>query len=278
MFADARDEKRLGEASTRYLVSPAAPAYVHEFKPQARIIAMLRNPVDFIYALHNERVSQGEEQVTDFASALALDDERRAGTPATRRAPTRSAPSIAIWPSSASNSSAGWTDSEPRGYTRSSSRTLRMDTAGEFRRVLEFLEVDPEYQPETFEVRNRSHRRRGGLGRKAFDSPPAQWVAHGLIPTLIGKNATSRLARRFRHSRFNRRPNPRPPLPPELRRSLQADFRADVQLFGRCPLERDLETLRFDASRTPAGEPHLTRRGCRRAFRPLETQRPSSCR
>ena len=253
LFADARDEKRLGEASTRYLVSPAAPAYVHEFNPQARIIAMLRNPVDFVHALHNERVSQGEEPLTDFASALALDDERRAG----RRLPAGSNPLGAVYRDMAlfGEQLQRWLDrfGAERVHTIVFDDFAR-DTAGEFRHVLKFLEVDPEYQPETFEVRNRSHRRRGGVVRKAFDSPPAQWVAHGLVPKLIGSNATSRLARQFRHSRLNRRPNPRPPLPPELRRSLQANFRADVQLLSRL-LGRDLETLWFDGSQLAAEEP-----------------------
>ena len=48
LFADARNEKRVSEASTRYLVSPRAPSLISDFQPAPRIIVMLRNPIDVI--------------------------------------------------------------------------------------------------------------------------------------------------------------------------------------------------------------------------------------
>ena len=59
LYENARDEKRVGEASTSYLVSHAAPQAVHDFAPDALIIAMVRHPVDLMYSLHNERVLTG---------------------------------------------------------------------------------------------------------------------------------------------------------------------------------------------------------------------------
>mgnify|MGYP003290565205 CR=1 FL=1 len=44
LFADARDEKRLGEASTSYLMSEGAPARIRAFQPDARIIASKTRP------------------------------------------------------------------------------------------------------------------------------------------------------------------------------------------------------------------------------------------
>ena len=66
LFADARPAQSAGEASTRYLVSRMAPGLVHDFTPDARAIAMLRNPVDLVHALHNERVSLGAEPILRF--------------------------------------------------------------------------------------------------------------------------------------------------------------------------------------------------------------------
>jgi len=79
LYDDARDEKRLGEATTRYLVSHDAARLVHDFAPDAVAIAMLRNPVDLVHALHNERVSQGNEPITDFEEAMAADAPRSRG-------------------------------------------------------------------------------------------------------------------------------------------------------------------------------------------------------
>src|SRR6187551_2293912 len=90
LFADARDEKRLGEASTRYILSPAAAAQVKDFQPDARIVAILRNPVEMIHSLHGELVSTGDEDITDFAEALAADHDRAEG----RRLPPGANPLI----------------------------------------------------------------------------------------------------------------------------------------------------------------------------------------
>ena len=79
LFDDARGEKRLGEATTRYLVSPKARGLIRDFAPDALAIAMLRNPVDLVHALHNERVSQGNEPITDFEQAMAADARARKG-------------------------------------------------------------------------------------------------------------------------------------------------------------------------------------------------------
>lgn len=246
MFEGAGDRARAGEASTRYLVSHVAPGYIRQFEPRARVIAMLRNPVDFIYALHNERVSQGAEDVADFAAALALDDERRAG----RRLPPGSNPLGAVYRDNAryGEQLARWLEVLPAQQVHVIVfDDFARDPATEFRKVLEFLGVDPDYRPATFAVRNPSHRLRGGLVRRLLNSRPAQFVAHGLLPRLIGQNATSRVANRFRHSRIVRRPNPRPPLAEDLRRSLQAELRPDVERLSGL-LGRDLVTEWFGSA------------------------------
>jgi hypothetical protein len=238
LFEDAGDKKRLGEASTRYLVSRVAPGYIRDFEPSARIIAMLRNPVDFVYALHNERVSQGAEDVADFETALALDDERRGG----RRLPPGSNPLGAVYRDNGmfGEQLARWLETFPREQVHVIIfDDFARDTPTEFRRVLEFLDIDPDFQPASFAVSNPSHRLRGGLVRTVLSSRPAHFAAHRLLPALIGQNATSRFANRVRHSRLNRRPNPRPPLSAKLRQQLQDDFSADVVKLGGL-LGRDL--------------------------------------
>ncbi|NLF38083.1 sulfotransferase, partial [bacterium] len=46
LFAGATTEARVGEASIWYLYSKRAAREIKEFNPDARIIIMLRNPVD----------------------------------------------------------------------------------------------------------------------------------------------------------------------------------------------------------------------------------------
>lgn len=238
LYDDARDERYLGEASTRYLASPMAPALIHQFEPASRIVAMLRNPVDMVYALHNERVSQQAEDVTDFAAAIALDDERRTGA----RLPRGSNALGAVYRDNAMFGAQleRWLDAFGRAQVHVIIfEDFSRDTAGEFRRLLEFLEIDPSYRPSEFAVINKSHRSRGGPVRALFSSPLARFVRHGLMPAVLGEDNAARAARRLRHSRLNRKPNPRAPLDAELRRQLEADFEADVALLSRL-LDRDL--------------------------------------
>src|SRR5947209_17225315 len=90
-FADARPGQHIGEGSTSYLWSPTAAAAIAEAQPSARIIAILREPADFLRSLHLQRLTDHIESETDFAKAIALDDERRAG---------RKIPKYAFWPQS----------------------------------------------------------------------------------------------------------------------------------------------------------------------------------
>jgi len=53
LFAHAGDQQVTGEGSVWYLSSKKAALAIKEYNPQARIIIMLRNPVDMIYSLHS---------------------------------------------------------------------------------------------------------------------------------------------------------------------------------------------------------------------------------
>lgn len=80
----------VGEASVWYLYSrDAIPNLRREF-PEARLIAMLRNPVDLIYSKHAQLVFNCEEDESDFERAWRLEPERRAGRqiPATALEPS----------------------------------------------------------------------------------------------------------------------------------------------------------------------------------------------
>ena len=231
LYDAARDERYVGEASTRYLASAEAPRLIREFDPDARIIVMLRNPVDFVYALHNERVSQQSEDVIDFEEALSLDEERRAG----RRLPHGSNILGSVYRDNAmfGRQVQRWLDQFPRAQVHVIIfDDFAADTAGEFRRVLEFLGIDPTYRPAEFAVVNRSHRSRGGLMRALMSSRLAFWTRRRLLPAVLGQDRAARLARQVRHSRLNRRPNPRPPINEPVRAALQRDFDSDVDLLG----------------------------------------------
>lgn len=90
LFADA-DERHIaiGEASVHYLYSGIALERIRGFNPQARIIAMVRNPIEMAYSLHSQLYYRLQENVQDFRHAWQLQEKRRQGKeiPRTTRIP-----------------------------------------------------------------------------------------------------------------------------------------------------------------------------------------------
>jgi hypothetical protein len=79
LFAAARGKKRVGEASVFYLYSRRAAREIRAFDPAARLIVMLRNPVDMMHSLHAQFVAFGNEDIRDFAAALDAEADRKRG-------------------------------------------------------------------------------------------------------------------------------------------------------------------------------------------------------
>lgn len=67
-----------GEGSPYYLFHPLAPQRVHDTLPGARLIVMLRNPVERAYSHYQHEVRRGRETLS-FEEAIAAEPERLAG-------------------------------------------------------------------------------------------------------------------------------------------------------------------------------------------------------
>jgi Sulfotransferase family len=78
-FKDARPDQRAGEASALYLWSHTAAARIAEARPDARIIAILREPASFLRSLHLQFIQVYVETESDLAKALALEPARSRG-------------------------------------------------------------------------------------------------------------------------------------------------------------------------------------------------------
>jgi hypothetical protein len=68
----------VGEASPSYLFHPLAPERVARMLPKARLIVLLRNPVDRAFSHYQHEVALGREQLS-FEDALAHEDDRMHG-------------------------------------------------------------------------------------------------------------------------------------------------------------------------------------------------------
>jgi hypothetical protein len=89
LFADAGSEQRAGEASALYLWSRTAARRIAQAQPQARIVAILREPASLLRSLHLQYLATHVESETDFATAIGLEQNRREG---------RDVPRHTYWP------------------------------------------------------------------------------------------------------------------------------------------------------------------------------------
>ena len=77
-FADVLPQhKVVGEASALYLYSSVALTNLYRFDPNAKIIVMLRNPVDVVYSYHSQLLYDGDENEPDFERAWRLQEFRK---------------------------------------------------------------------------------------------------------------------------------------------------------------------------------------------------------
>jgi hypothetical protein len=68
----------VGEASPSYLFHPQAPERVRSLVPEARLIVLLRDPVDRAFSHYQHEVALGREPLS-FEDALAAEEERTRG-------------------------------------------------------------------------------------------------------------------------------------------------------------------------------------------------------
>jgi hypothetical protein len=76
VFAHAGPAKAIGESSVSYLYFPQAAARIRQFTPDARLIAILRNPVDRAYSKYRQLRRDGAEPCASFEDAIAAEPAR----------------------------------------------------------------------------------------------------------------------------------------------------------------------------------------------------------
>jgi hypothetical protein len=152
LFADARADQRVGEASPQYIRSPTAARAIAEMQPAAKIVAILREPASFLRSFHLQMVQSGIEPQRDFRKAIELEPARRAG----RRIP-RGCRSVEPLLYSLHVRYAEQLASYRVAFTREQMLVLiyddfRRDNVSVAREILRFLEVDDQLPLRTVET------------------------------------------------------------------------------------------------------------------------------
>jgi ABC-type multidrug transport system fused ATPase/permease subunit len=243
LFAEARLDQRVGEATALYLWSQTAASRIAEVQPDARIIAILREPASFLRSLHLQFVQTYVETEGDLRKALSLEDERRQG---------RSIPRHTYWPDALLYSEhVRYVEQLRRYYAVFRPENVlvliyddfRADNEASVRKVLRFLDVDdsgpidvPQANPT---VRARSQQLHEIVHALSVGTGPGsraiKETVKALTPRSLRRQALHTTQRRLIFS------DPRP-ADEELMHELRRRFKAEVVALGEY-LERDLVGL-----------------------------------
>ncbi len=224
LFDGVRGEKAIGEVSPAYLASTAVPARIAERIPEARLIAILRNPVDRVYARYVARLRDGLENRSDFAGIVR--EERTESLIRDDAAGTYLA--------------AGFCSHVLRSYFEKFSRDkirihlfedLRDDAARLMAETFEFLGVDASFRIDTRARHNAS----GGVIRNPLLR--AMWTRSALLRARAQPYVPGWI--RGPVSAAVKRDLDRRPLDAELRAELTALYRTEIEKLQQM-LNRDL--------------------------------------
>ena len=231
LFAPGRGKARLGEATVWYLYSGTAAAEIKEFNPDARIIIMLRDPVEMIYSLHSHWLFTGNEDIEDFAEALDAEVERREGRrlpPAVRRPEGLQYRACARY---AAHIGRYLDTFGPDAVKVLLYDDFSADPGAAYREVLSFLDVSASFEPD-FAVINQNKVARSSLLQRFRKGRTVGTVVNAL-PTPL-QHAAWRFMKRA-----NIRYQARPPIDPAVREQLVRELADDVARLGRL-IGRDL--------------------------------------
>lgn len=229
LFREAGEEHlAVGEASVIYMYSDVAIAGLHRALPAARLLVMLRNPIDMAVSMHAQALWSCDENVEDFGDAWALCADRRAGDKVPRqcrdgkvllydRLPllgSQLSRLLEIFP----RSQVGWWFFDD----------LIADPGRVYRGVLSFLDVPDDGRRDFPRINARRHAHSRLLGLCTEKTPrrllsAAMKLKRGMGIRRWGVRDTLR--------RANLKPRPKQALRPGLRAEMKAHFAPDVRLL-----------------------------------------------
>jgi hypothetical protein len=242
LFAAAGPRQRVGEASALHLWSRSAAANIAELSPDARIIALLREPAAFLRSLHLQFVQSQVESEKDFRKALSLEQSRREG----KNLPPFRSPLQLLY-----SDYVRYVEQLQRYAESFPARNIlvliyddfRDDNEGSVREVLRFLDLEEDFAPAPTEanpsVRVRSRR----LNKALYDvtmgrGSGAAAVKRGVkavVPRRARRRALATVQRRFVFA------SP-PPTDEALTTELRRRFKPEVEAVSEY-LDRDLVGL-----------------------------------
>jgi len=231
LFDSVTTESRIGEATVWYLYSERAAAEIYEFDPAAKIIIMVRNPVDVMYSLHGELLWDCNEEILDFREALAAQEDRRQG---------HRIPATAYFPQTLFYEEVVQFSAQIERFFKEFGRDaicvevfddFVADTAASYRRVIDYLEIDPKFEPDLRRFNESKPTQMLGVNRFFAKRPGLRRAINRVLPLPVFRRLRAGLSGAF--SSKGRTAGLDPQLRSELQESMQPEVERLSELLGR---------------------------------------------
>jgi len=194
LFKHVRHETAIGEASGNYLASAAAPAAIGKRLPHARILMILRDPVDRLFSQYSQALSHGEVG-PDFLSWV--EEQWTAEQARTPRVG-------AVWNGFYAQHVRRYLDHFPADQVRVYLyQEYRQSPQSVLRDVFTFLNVDPDIAVDVSRRHNVTRQPRSILLSRA--AAPLQRALGGLLPAAVAARVRQVTHRRPRSLRASER-------------------------------------------------------------------------
>lgn len=226
LFSTASNEKTLGESSVGYLYSNVAAARIKEFNPQAKIIIMLRNPVEMVYSYHSWLLAEGFNETMDFDADAYTKHKQGRGLATEPSVPA----ALLIYRELGELS-----PHVQRFFDLFGRQNVRViifdefkaDTARVYRQTCEFLEVSSAFQP-SFRIINSNRQARSeslSMYLRSLRTPQRNTAYY--LKYLVPQTWRRSLVNTLRN--VNIRPAPRPEMSVEIKQRLSSKFAPDLE-------------------------------------------------
>lgn len=215
LFKEARKEKAIGEASTDYLYYSAKSARnIKQYIPNARIIIVLRNPVERAFSNYVWALKECKETAQSFGEALDLEESRIAERWGHYKAKGFYATQVKDYLDA-------FGEDQVAVYLY---EDLKEDAGKTCREIFAFLGIDDSFEPNTSKKHNISGIPRNLRLQKLLREPNSIMKLGYLLPKGLRSRARSMLLR----LNTDIRKSAMPVFDPEVRTYLKNLYRSDI--------------------------------------------------
>lgn len=223
LFTVTEQTKLLADGTVINLYSQQAATEIANFTPDAKIVVMLRNPVEAMYSWHSEMLFSGNETFLDFEQAIRAEEPRKSGNLLPKTTTIAKCPQLLFYQDIYT-----YSQQIKRYYDKFNPEQIlilfyddfKVSPESVYQKTLQFLELDSSFVPNFRKINSPKSRRNLKLHQllKKYFAIPAR--------TLLSYELRAKLLRQY--DKLNRQKIQRSSIDDKLASELKAKCKPDL--------------------------------------------------